>query len=77
MLSLPCKGPYCLASIYSDLLLVKAIFSSVQNLLHGILEVGPFYHMIWSSVMMIDCSYPLFTDQIQLFISNFYPSHLL
>jgi len=33
--------------IYSDLLLVKAILSSVQDLLRGILKVEPSYHMIW------------------------------
>ena len=76
MLSLPRKGPHCLAPIYSDLLMVKAIFSPVQDPLRGILEVKPSYHMVWPSLMMTDCSYPLFTDQIQLFISNFYPLYL-
>jgi len=52
MLSLPRKGPHCLAPIYSDLLMVKAIFSLVQDLLRGILEVKPSYHMVWPSLMM-------------------------
>jgi len=45
--SSPYKGPHSSAPIYSDLFLIKDIFSSIQDLLYGILEVD--YTMSYSA----------------------------
>ena len=69
-------GAHLLWSSYGK----RQYFSSVQDLLRGILEVEPSCRMIWPSLFdRVDDDrlwYPLFTDQIQLFISNICPFYL-